>query len=87
VKYAKLDQKGLPLAFYSEDIHGPLQVPVYGEAPAALAEPNPVRPVTGQARNPAIPAGVVPLTDEQWMEFLANPEARRWNGSRVVPYP
>lgn len=27
----------------------------------------------------------VPITDEQWQEFLANPGTRRWNGSQIVP--
>jgi hypothetical protein len=31
-----------------------------------------------------IPAAAIPLTDEQWREFVGNPGFRRWNGSRVV---
>jgi hypothetical protein len=37
-------------------------------------------------RNPAIPSGVVEITDEQWAEFNRFAGRRRWNGRDVEVY-
>lgn len=36
--------------------------------------------------NPAYPDGVVPITDEQWIELISHQGRRRWNGGAVEPY-
>jgi hypothetical protein len=65
-KLAHFDGNGLPLAFYSVDIHGPMNI--------------------NGVRNPAIPSGVVEISDEVWMEFISNQGRRRWNGKTIEAY-
>lgn len=86
-KYADFDPDGFPRAFYGEDVHGPITLPVYGPVPDPTPEnPNPSAPVIGQEWNPAYPVGVIPITDEQWMEMLQNTGRRRWNGKGLVVF-
>lgn len=33
-----------------------------------------------------IPAGMITISDEHWVEFLENPGLRRWDGEAVVVY-
>lgn len=34
----------------------------------------------------AIPEHAIAITEEQWLDFLRNPGARRWDGAAVVDY-
>ena len=97
MKYAEFSAEGLPTAFYSEDIHGPLMREVFGEmvlveqededggrflVPDLSVSPNP--PLLGMEPNPdcMIPDQAIPITDEQWREFIENPGRRKWvNGA------
>jgi hypothetical protein len=83
MKFAIFNETGLPIAFYSEDVHGSRMIPVYGQ-------PDEQGNVTiiGERANPAcdIPADAVPITDEQWQEFIDHPGERCWTGSTVAPY-
>ena len=88
-KYATFDSDGFPTAFYSEDIHGDRERPVYGDAPEPSEDnPQPERPIVGYEPNPncLIPADAIEITDEQWREFLANPGRRKWDDGEVVEY-
>ena len=89
-KFATFNEIGLPAAFYSEDVHGGRTRPVYardndgnilldeeGQAVIGATEPNP---------DCMIPAEAVEITDEQWMEFISNPNRRKWDGTAVVSY-
>lgn len=87
MKYGLFDNGGFPLGFYAPDIHGALMLPVYGPVPEPSDDvPQPVAPVVGQKRNPAIPDGAVAITDGQWSEFVNNSGRRRWDGKGVVEY-
>ncbi|BAU92470.1 hypothetical protein MPPM_3865 [Methylorubrum populi] len=87
MKYGLFDSDGFPVGFFAADIHGPLMLPIYGPAPEPSEDnPQPVAPVVGERRNPAIPDGVVAITDEQWGEFINNSGRRRWNGKGVIAY-
>jgi len=33
-----------------------------------------------------MPKGVVEISDEDWLEFLQNPDTRRWDGTNVVSF-
>lgn len=84
MKYATFDDNGFPAAFYSEEVHGALTVPVYGPVDEETGE----RPIIGEAPNPEclIPASAVSITDAQWMEFLNHQGGRRWQDGVVVPF-
>ncbi|BAU91158.1 hypothetical protein MPPM_2553 [Methylorubrum populi] len=87
MKYGLFDNGGLPLGFYTPDIHGPLMLPIYGPTPEPSEDnPQPVASVVGEERNPAIPDGVVAITNEQWGEFINNSGRRRWDGEGVVAH-
>jgi hypothetical protein len=81
-KYAVFNADGLPLAFYSEDVHGRRTIPLYGEPD----EETGVRPVIGEAPNPQtkVPTDALAISDAQWMEFLNHQGRRRWQDGAVV---
>jgi len=33
-----------------------------------------------------VPSDSVPITDDQWLDWLDHPGARRWDGDAIVPY-
>jgi hypothetical protein len=83
--YAAFNEDGHPRGFFADDIYPDLIE--YGEAPEPTEEdPEPVAPEISRTRNPAIPAGAVLITCEQWQEFLSNQGHRRWNGQGVEEY-
>lgn len=83
MKKASIDGAGAVTGFYSEDVHGPFDLPVYGDAPPATEEdPSPQRPVTGTKPNPAYPEGCVDVTDDQWQRFIDDPFKLRWDADR-----
>jgi len=89
MRYATFDANGMPTGFYSDDVHGPRLLPVYGPIPEPTTDdPNPVAPIIGTKPNPAcmIPAGAIEITDVQWQEFLANPGLRKWQNGQLVEY-
>lgn len=57
MRFAIFDSEGLPLGFFSADVHGA-----------------------------AIPSAAVPVTDQQWVEFLENQGRRKWVNGEVVEY-
>lgn len=77
-------EAGFPVAFYSEDVHGTKMRPVYGEPDADTHEVE----IVGEEPNPdcLIPIEAVEIADQQWIEFVANPGRRKWDGGVVVPY-
>ncbi|MEA3533736.1 hypothetical protein [Rhizobium sp. CC-YZS058] len=81
--YATFDQLGLPSGFFTEDMHGPRTLPLYG-APDESGE----APITGERSNPEclIPPAAIIISVAHWQEFLAYPNQRRWDGSKPVPY-
>lgn len=81
--YATFDADGLPTGFYSEDVHGPLKLPVYGEPGE-----DGVAPVVGERDNPAcaIPRTAIQISKAHWQEFIGHQGGRRWDGTQPVPY-
>ena len=76
-KYAVFED-GFPVAFYDEDLHGPLRLVTYSNDGEVIEdEPNP---------NSLIPAEAVPITHEQWTEFLQHQGFRKWDGKKIVPH-
>lgn len=88
-KFMMLGGDGFPTAFYSDDVHGARERPVYGDAPEPSEDnPFPARPVIGSEVNPdcAIPASAVEISDEQWDEFISNNGRRKWVDGQIVEY-
>ncbi|WP_206044364.1 hypothetical protein [Brucella cytisi] len=88
-QYAKFNEDGFPVAFYSEGLLGLREVPVFGEAPEPTEEnPFPAAPVIGYQRNPncIIPDDAIAITDEQHAEFVEFSGLRRWENGDVVEY-
>lgn len=86
-RYALFDDAGFPEAFFASDVQGPRLLPIYGDAPEPSADdPSPVQPVIGHEPNPAIPEGAREISDADWLDLLAQPGRRRWDGSSIVPY-
>ncbi|CAO4174972.1 hypothetical protein [Methylorubrum populi] len=84
MKWAEFDADGFPRGFYADDIHGPLMLPVFGPEPEPGADGTvSPAPVIGEKRNPAIPAGVVEITEAQWLDCVGAPGRRRWNGRGI----
>ena len=81
--YATFDQNGLPTGFYSEEVHGPLKLPIYGPP-----GDDGVKPVIGERDNPAcmIPREAIAISEAHWQEFQENQGKRRWDGSQPMPY-
>lgn len=81
--FATFDNAGLPTGFYNEDIHGPLQLPVYGEV-----DEDGTAEIIGTKPNPdcGIPLDAVTLSDDQWRDLVTNAGRRRWDGATVVEY-
>ncbi len=83
-KFAVFDNEGLPVAFYSEDVHGYRTLLTWGEPDEETGIPA----VTGEIPNPdcLIPVAAIAISDEQWGEFLGYPGRRRWENGAVAPY-
>lgn len=87
--FAVLDANDVPVAYYTEAVHGTRLRPVYGEAPAPTeVDPHPMPPVTGAEVNPAcvIPPNAIEITGEVWQECLAFPGHRRIIDGAAVAY-
>lgn len=97
--YAIFSAVGEPVAFYNDDVFPPIVEPIEEMVPNPDFAPtendatNPVPPmvprVVGSREigpNPALPANVTEITEEQWGEFIRHPGRRRWQDGAVVPY-
>jgi hypothetical protein len=82
MKYAIFSEAGLPVGFFSEDVHGAKYRTVYEIAEGGVTVP------VGEEPNPdcRIPAEAIEITDGQWQEFLSNPSRRRWLDGEVVSF-
>lgn len=82
-KFAVFDENGFPSAFYSEDVHGPRTLPIYGEG-----DEYAVPTVIGSVPNPdtKIPATAVEISDDHWTEFLVNAGRQRWDGVTIISF-
>ncbi len=77
-KFGVFDENGLPLAFFSEDLHGCRRLLTYDDQGNIISDqPNP---------DCIIPEDAVEIRDSQWQELINHPGYRRWNGSSVEPY-
>jgi len=43
-------------------------------------------PADGEDRNPIIPADAIKITEAQFDELFNNPQTRKWQNGKVVPY-
>jgi len=75
MKYIQIDNQGLPLGFYSDDTHGARLI---ADPDHVLESIEDVAPLIDNA-DTLIPVDAVEITDEQWQEFIDNPNTRKWN--------
>jgi hypothetical protein len=51
---------------------------------ALIASDGMVRGFLSDDVNPEIPAGAVPITDDAWKDWIANPETRVWREGKLI---
>ena len=73
--YTKIDEKGLPLGFWNEDVY----------PPEIKIDPETGKEISRKV-NPSIPKDAIEITTKQWRAFIENPGLRKWEDGHVVPH-